>query len=357
MNALPTVAAEAARERVVNAALEPIHTMGGKVTTGVPPAARERNWQAEDEMQVWVGEYVRNIALHYPEILAAPHIGPLRELFGAWDALDKTGRPSVAVVGAGPSLDRNVEELRAFPGLVLATDRAARALTARAIPFDAVVAVDPRAHHIAAMLDYPESCNQILLTSVCVAPDVFEAWKGRVLYMSHQNPGTQFFDCVLPVLFPGMPAPYVLGNVGNMAVQLAAYMGAGKIVLVGQDYGYTGGKISADDWYFNYDGIESSDKFWVRLLPDHAALLARRTGKITVDGTDGPMQTYPPYLGYRASLYELVKLWNLDVVNCTEGGILTDLPRAVLKDCVKSLHYTDKAGAARLRFREATGGG
>ncbi len=264
------------------------------------------------------------------------------------------GRP-VAVVGAGPSLDKNVEGLRGFPGLILATDRASKALTARGIRPDLVVAVDPRPYHIAKMLDYPESEDQTLIASVCLHPDVTKAWHGRVRYRSHENPGTQFFDHGLPHLFPGMPALYCLGNVGNMAIQIAAEMGAGKIVLVGQDYGYSGGKMCADEWNWHVKDSETSQHMWERIVPDHAYNLARRTGKIMAPGLGGDVQTYAPFLGYRDTLYKLAKLWKLDVVNATEGGILADLPQMALTETIKNL-LQFSAGEARTLLNTALGG-
>lgn len=326
--------------------LERMHAMGVEVKTLKRPMEVDRNWESEQEMQGWIGPYMRNIAWHYHEILAAGHIGPLLGVL--------KGHP-VAVVGAGPSLDKNVGALHTFPGIIIACDRAAKALTARGIKPDIVVAVDPRPYHIAKMLDYPESADQVLLASVCVHPDVAKAWKGKILYMSHENPGTQFFDHGLPHLFPGMPAMYCLGNVGNMAVQLAWEMNAGKIVLVGQDYGYTGGKMCADDWTFNPDGIATLGESWVRTVPDHAENLSRRTGKVTVDGIGGPVETYAPFVGYRDTLYNIASLWKLDIVNATEGGILVNLPKMSLSEVVTSLLQFD-AREARTLLHKAIGG-
>ncbi len=339
------VSSEISRDEQIERDLEQLHAMGQTVKKIKHPFIVDRNWEAEDEMQRWVGPYMRNIAWHYHEILAAGHIGPLLGIL--------KGSP-VAVVGAGPSLDKNVEGLRDFPGLTIATDRAAKAMTARGIRPDLVVAVDPRPYHIAKMLDYPESRDQVLVASVCLHPDVTKAWRGRVLYMSHENPGTQFFDHGLPHLFPGMPALYCLGNVGNMAVQLAGELGAGKIVMVGQDYGYTDGKMSADEWVRARG--EDDVEHWERVRPDHAYNLARRTGKVTVRGIGGcEVETYAPFLSYRDSLYKLVNLWKLDVVNATEGGILADLPQMTLTEATQNL-LQFKAGEARTLLHSALGG-
>lgn len=352
-----SVAEAVAHESQLDRDIEELHAIGGCVKTVRSIGMPDRNWDAEAEVDLCLGMYLRNIAEHYPDIITSKHIGPLEAILGPLDGPRKDA-PPVAVVGAGPSLDANAEYLRRFPGLILTTDRAARALVARRIHLDAVIAVDPRPYHIAKMLSYPENRDQVLIASVLLDPEAIKAWRGKVFYTSHQNPGTQFFDYGLPSLFPGMPGLYALGNVGNMGVQVAAYMGAGKIVLVGQDYGYTGSKWSADSWDFQADNDKAtcSTVRWKRLEVDHKRELERRTGKVTVPGVGGDVETYLPYLSYRKSLMNLVEIWKLDVINATEGGILTDLPQVSLKNAIDDLSRNFKAEDARARFRQAIGG-
>lgn len=344
-----TPAQVADRERRLDAAIEGLHAMGVEVRTMRPPEVEPRDWGAELELQHWVGTYTRNIALHYREMLESPHVGPLYKKLA--------GRP-VLVVGGGPSLDALGYELARWPGLVIATDRAAKSCAAYGHPADLVVAVDPRPVHIAAMLRYPAEFKRrsTLVASVCLDPEAVEAWGGRVRYMAGDHPGTQFFDHVVPVLFPGMPALPLLGNVGNSAVALAAFMGAGRIALVGSDYGYTGGKMHADEWVPDHGDGKLVPPHFVRMETDHAALLERRTGKVTVPGVGGQdVTTYGPYLSYRDSLYRLQKAWGLDLVNASGGGILTELPQASFNDLVAHLAPNYSAEEARALL-EADGG-
>src|SRR3990167_5967697 len=96
--------ADIERETLLERGLEKLHTLGQNIKTMRPPEATERNWDAEDELQHWVGAYVRNIAINYGTIIRSRHIGPIEKLF-------KDGTPA-AVVGAGPSLDKNAKNLR-----------------------------------------------------------------------------------------------------------------------------------------------------------------------------------------------------------------------------------------------------
>ncbi len=333
-----SVAVGAAHCREVEAALEMMNLAGQEVETRRLPEFVDRDWEGEAQVDHFVGGYCRNIAEHYHGILSAPDIGRIVGLFGK--------DVPAAIVGAGPSLDKNAEALRAFPGLVVACDRAAKALVARGIRPDLVVSVDPHLEVVARMLDYPESEGQVLALSVCADPDISKRWRGIILYMSHQHPGTQFFDRVLPALFPGMPGTHVLGNVGNMALQLAAMVGCSPLVLVGQDYAYTGGRMHADEWCRNGSS-------WERMETDHAAKLERRSGKVDAEGE----RTYLPFLSYRRSLSMLAREWKLDVVNATEGGIIVDFPRERLADVCARLSKDGSPDPARARFQQAAKGG
>jgi hypothetical protein len=97
--------------------------------------------------------------------------------------------------------------------------------------------------------------------------------------------------------------------------------------LVGQDYGYTGGKLSARRFEYS-DGGKISE-----IELDHQRLLEERTGKLEVDG----ITTYAPFIGYRDTLYGLRERNALNIINCTEGGILTGLPCAPFSAIIDGL--------------------
>lgn len=317
------VAREAARQREFEAGIEQLNAMGQKVITKGRLYQDGRDWEAEAMLDQWVGLYTRNIAEQYHAMLRAPHIGVLKQVFKGQDV-------AAAIVGAGPSLDRNAESLRGFPGVIIATDGAAKPLTARGIIPDIVVSVDPRPAVIAKMLDYPENKDQVLLATVCINPDVAKVWKGRTIYTSLDNPDTQFFDRIIPELFPGMPRLFCTGNVGNTAVQVAHYMGVKRMVLVGQDYSYPGGLARCQDWDRYPEG-------WRKVArPDGKdPAFDHRSGKVEDPRTG--LMTYPPYLSYRDSLETMADTWKLDIVNATEDGILTGFHMRPLAQEVTSL--------------------
>ena len=327
----------------IEASLELIHKMGGHVETRCDfPFFVERDWSAEQFMDLWAGKYARNIAEHYHEILRDPTIGVLR------NALKK--KAAVAVVGAGPSLDKNAHLLGDFPGVIIACDRAAKALTARGIRPDLVLCVDPRTAVMAEMLNYPENRFQRAVLSVCVDPEVARVWRGKRCYENPIHEGTQFFERICAELFPGMVGLQASGNVGNTGVQLADWIGAKRIVLVGQDYSYPGGRQHC------HDHVRFPNGTWAMVkstTAENRAVLANRSGKVW----EGGIQTYPPFLSYRKTLGQLISDCKLDVVNATEGGILTNLPCAPLKDVIKKLRLQKyQASEGRALLDRAAGG-
>lgn len=314
--------AEAEKHEEIDRALEKLHKAGHTIETKRIPKQYERNWEAEAEMDMWAGHYARNIAMQYKEINEGQDIRCLHQILK-----EHPGMP-VACIGAGPSLDTNIEYLRDFPGIIIASDRSAKTVTARGIKPDLVVSIDPHLEVIAEFLNYPDSAKQILIGSVHIDPKVAKTWNGKMLWMSHQNPGTQFNDVILPALFPGMPALYCVGNVGNMTVQVAAWMGAKTAVLVGQDYGYTGGKTACDQ--YEQDQESPNGLQWRKVNTDWDKEWRKRTGKIKHEETG--IMTYPPYLRYIQTLKRMIDGIGISVVNCTEGGIIKGLPEMGLQE-------------------------
>ena len=291
----------------------------------------QRDIEAEAQFDSWVGTYITNIVAHYDEIKNGRHIGELYALFNH--------DVPVACVGAGPSLDSNVEELRNFPGVIIAADRAYKMLLARDIEPDLVISVDCHYDLVADMLAYPGSNRHKLVLNTCADPKINRVWKGKIFWFLMKHPGVQFTDIILPALFPQFRAIENVGCVGNSAVLLAEQMGLGPVVLVGQDYGYTNGRMFAQRFSFDDNGTPSP------IADDHAALMEKRSGKILVDG----VATYVPFRSYRDTLYDIQSNRKISIVNCTEGGILNGLPKKPLAQMIEELSVSSNGAYLRAR--------
>lgn len=275
--------------------------------------------ESERYMDTWVGPGIVNIVSHYDAIKNGKHVGLMSHMF--------SHDIPVACVGCGPSLDKNIESLKDFPGIIICVDRAYRSLRARNIKPDLVLEVDCRYDLIAEMLNVPGTENDTLVLNTCSDPKIAKNWKGKILWFLMVHPGVQFMDYILPALFPGFGGIMNAGNVGNASVLLADAMGLSPIILVGQDYGYTDGKMHAEKYDIKEDGTA------VKVPTDHKGLFEKRTGKLDINN----VTTYLAYRGYMHTMYALRFQKGLDIINCTEGGILSKLPCEPLADMIKKL--------------------
>lgn len=157
------------------------------------------------------------------------------------------------VVGSGPTLDDSLEWLAAARGsvLVVAVNSALRSLVRRGLVPDVVVAVDPLpelATHLALPADDPRLAaawsglrDVPLVYATTVAPETRAAWGGPAL-AAHLAQG--LYDALEQERPRGRL--FCSGTVLHAAIDLAARMGAGRITLLGADFGYPGGRTHAD---------------------------------------------------------------------------------------------------------------
>jgi len=207
-----------------------------------------------------------------------------------------------------------------------------------------VISVDCHYDLVAEMLDCPMSKDHRLILNTCSDPKISNVWKGKIHWYTMKHPGVQFMDKILPALFPKFHSLPNLGNVGNTSVLLADYMGLAPVVLIGQDYGYTGGRMHAQLFNFDQDGKPTE------IETDHADLFEKRSGKVRV----GDIATYAPFLDYRNTIYDLSNKKGISIVNCTEGGLLTKLPCMPLDKMIEILipKYKHKYLEAKNKIRK-----
>lgn len=311
----------------------------GIVEDGVVEIPFRKDDEAERFMEAWVGTYAVNIAEHYHEIKNGKDISVFRGLFDH--------DVPVACVGAGPSLDKNGHLLVDFPGIIICVDKAYKMLLARGIEPDFVISIDCHYDLIAEMLDHPWNKRHKLILNTAADPKISKIWKGEIYWYLMRHPGVQFMDKILPALFPKFDSLENVGCVGNTSVTFSEYIGASPVVLVGQDYGYTGGKMHATRFEFDKNGNVLNE-----IEDDHEKKMRERTGKVSVGG----VTTYLPFKGYMRSLYAIAKFRKVNVVNCTEGGILQQLPRLGLKEMIEKIKSPkDKILRAKQKIKDLGG--
>lgn len=138
---------------------------------------------------------------------------------------------SVAIVGAGPSLDSQLTELKKYKGLVIAVDAAAQKLEKEGINYHIVFSTE-RGPKTAATLEGLSYTDRLLICPYVIHPDSLKAWKGEVCF---------YASAALPYSHSIFPAPSIILSspvVGNSAILAAANQGLKNIGLFGYDFTY-----------------------------------------------------------------------------------------------------------------------
>lgn len=217
----------------------------------------------------------------------------------------------VIVVSAGPSLNKNLPELKKAVGkaCIIATDTAMKPLLNAGIVPNLFVIIDGLKP--GSLFEHKELSRVPMVTMTAVAVDPMRYHKGKkFFYYSSSLFEDQLLgelsekkktDCHLPNLPTG-------GSVANTAYSLGVYMGAKTIILVGQDLAMTGNRTHADGTFKErMDEIDvKSDEYF------------------EVDAVGGgKVLTRMDFHKYRQWFEGRAKEWShVTMVDATEGGAL-----------------------------------
>ena len=221
--------------------------------------------------------------------------------------LKRTGlkNASVIIVSAGPSLDKNIEDLRAAKGhaFILAVDTALKYMLAKDIIPDAFVTIDPakpmenfrdeRIYGIPVIFD--EQTPPELLEKHTAA---------KIIYNCRDYPKKLFESCGVK---PGADIPSG-GSVATAAFAICYGLGIKDIILIGQDLAYTGETTHAG-------GVVSAG-------------INGDIGTVMIEGIDGEkVRTRSDWLGYLRWFEHAIELIaqeapDVRVIDATEGGAL-----------------------------------
>jgi len=199
-----------------------------KVVTAATALLHARSWQEN---------YVANL----PDAVYTPGVSSF------FDAFD--GAPAF-VVGAGPSLDRNVEELRRAQGrsIILACDTAFKPLLKAGVRPDFVLSIDGSELNYKGFegIDDRACASTALVAEPMTYHAILQMYPGPRFMCSFGSPLARVVDeHVGPKGFLS-----AAGSVSTAAFDLARRMGADPIVLVGQDLSYPGGRTYADGTFY-----------------------------------------------------------------------------------------------------------
>ncbi|GAB4236394.1 MAG: hypothetical protein Kow00109_09910 [Acidobacteriota bacterium] len=239
-------------------------------------------------------------------------------------------RPAV-IVGAGPSLEKNVELLAeaARHCWIVATGTAARLLARKGLPYDSVISVDPGEFNYKAFFEQASHAEAVLFYDVCVHPGVPRDHLGPKAAMTIY-PDAGWIDRFLSQSLGRVETG---GSVSNVAFDLLCKMDADPIILIGQDLAYPTTRSHAAGVLDERYSAEVPEE-WIRgdfeALAERAqtSFLARRflkAGRIVVPAAGGGKILTDRKLFAYLSWFE-EKIGRLGgsrtVIDATEGGAL-----------------------------------
>lgn len=219
----------------------------------------------------------------------------------------------VIVVSAGPSLNKNLKDLKKAVGkaCIIATDTAMKPLLNAGITPNLFVIVDGLKPGILFEHKNISKVPMVTMTEVSIAS--MDAHKGKKFFYYSGSP---FENRILMDLSEQekrvmtLPSFESGGSVATTAYSLGRYMGAKTIILVGQDLALTGNRTHADGTFqekMEEIQIDRNDSFYMEVD-------AVDGGKVL---TRGDLKVYLEWFE------KYIKKWSdMTTVDATEGGAL-----------------------------------
>jgi hypothetical protein len=262
------------------------------------------------------------------------------------------GVPAV-IVSAGPSLDRNIHELRGWDNrvLILATDTSLKPLLRIGVQPHFVLSGDPTYEnylHLAGAVS-PET---ILVADSTAHPAALEDYAGRTLTCTFENSSLRSLNTLL-----GPKGDLrAWGSVATMALDFAVQLRCNPVIFIGQDLAHSDGRTYCSGlhfettWFSEAHDPESWRQTWVSLRKGKKTVLMEDIFGFQVESTD-KLIAYWNWINK-----ELHSRPDVTFVNATEGGILRDnveilsLRETLHRYCFRNL---DLRTRVRNRFLEA----
>lgn len=307
--------------------------------------------------KIWVEDAIENVALLTD---AAPFL-TLRGRFQNVPAF---------IIGAGPSLDKNIELLTkaAQKGIVIATNSGAVSLGKRGVE-PQVVACLESIDASSKLRELPFIDRVVRAFSLTAAPETLRTGSGPLLPVHEIIPQ---LDGPLEEL-TGQPGLPVSGSVSTMAFSLARVLGCSPLVLVGQDLAFTEGRTYAAGTGYESSTVKVDERGVVHV--DWNAEVLRVHGE--AQGAARPFEPHRrvPAWGGQGQVDSIASFDNVRdffrrtaellkkagstsrLINATEGGVhipgFEDVPLAqVLAELPdRAISAADIADQARSRWK------
>jgi hypothetical protein len=288
---------------------------------------QSRTLQIFTDINTMIGSsqmFLENFVANFRRIAAMPGVKSLARRFA--------GVPC-ALVSAGPSLDRNIHELRAFQHrvLILSADTALKPLLAAGIEPAFVMTADPRRDNYLHLKD-AGTRDALLVAEATAYPDSLEEFAGRALACTFEGSSLATFGEV----FTAKGKLRAWGSVATMCLDFALLLGCDPILFLGQDLAFSEGRTYCSGLHWEhawFAGVHTPEEWEDR----QAAILAQSKLVGAEDAFGYPVASTDKLLSYWNWIAaEIEKHPQVRFINATEGGILKD--RVQIMSLREALH-------------------
>lgn len=229
----------------------------------------------------------------------------------------------VIIVSAGPSLDKNIKDLKKAEGkaFIIVVDTALKSVLEHGIIPDLAITVD--SHKPEILFEHEKISKLPFLYCKYSNWKLNDKLKGRRFYSGH---GEDFIGA-LHNSFKGEQIDNIEsgGSVAHEGFSLAVYLGFQKIILVGQDLAYPDGKRHTRTAYQGKEGDiqKNPNLLWVEDVYGNQVL------------TEPNMDMYRKWFEKQIARYQS----QIIVIDATEGGAkiagakIMSLCKAIEKEC------------------------
>lgn len=267
----------------------------------------------------------QNILANAKEIMLNPHLSCLKDKYKSYPAF---------IIANGPSLDKNIQQLKDIQGrgLIISVESAIIPLMKNDIKPDVLTVIErTRASYTCHFqsIDYPDDIA--LLSLAVVDKNICPSFPGPKALIFRSCEAINIWANE----YLGDESAIDAGsNVSHLALEIAAYLGADPIVFVGQDlaYGPDSATHSKASVYYEDKGKRARER--IETWPI-----------VYVEGNDGTMlPTHELWVDFKKGLERKIAVHTEKVfLNATEGGAKIEgttcerLEDVIKRYCVKAI--------------------
>ncbi|MEG1946218.1 MAG: 6-hydroxymethylpterin diphosphokinase MptE-like protein [Lachnospiraceae bacterium] len=295
----------------------------------------------------------KNTHLYFNKMIATNMIGnvydmlfqsDIYQLKQQFNKIDFTRIPAI-IVSAGPSLDKNIKELKQAEGkaFIIVVDAALRSVARAGIHFNFGISVDgetPSRFFEDPNIEYVPHAVE-LHSNALTMKDI----KGTHFYFNASFGWcSMIIGNTLDYTVPGLP---VGGSVSTDAFELVRYLGFKTIILIGQDLAFTDGKGHTETFH---DKCGENEEF-----------AQQHTRRWVEDAAGNPLPTdiqMEWYLRWFEKEFEKYEK-ELRIIDATEGGakikgtIIQTLKETIAQECKEEIDFDELIKKAPKTYSEA----